>query len=179
DFALISGGGRVWWEATSPSSQISVTSRSWLRSPFSGFSAQPLYSNPEWALHPQSNLGTCWGQAGPEGYLGIHLMSTITVSGVTIDHPMEVRVNTASTPREMLLLGVVEDDKQSRSVQRFYESHHDHHIFEHWNVQTFSVIPEVQRLSLAIKRIVLVTISNWGNPNHTLICRVRIHGDRI
>ncbi|KZS95028.1 hypothetical protein SISNIDRAFT_408876 [Sistotremastrum niveocremeum HHB9708] len=212
DYALLSGGGRIWKEATSASCAIRKGATSY--SLFSLLSGSPriLYSDPEWALHPQTNLGMCWGHAGTKGHLGIFLMSTIAVSAVTLEHPLEVRVNPSSTPRDLVLLGIVEDQEQIQRLNRYYSrrsngstiddlltlrssvvssmdfslredtvavlSAFTYDLHQSNDIQTFSVFPDMQELSLSINRIILVTMNNWGNNDHTLLCRVRVHGNR-
>ncbi|KZS89427.1 hypothetical protein SISNIDRAFT_469446 [Sistotremastrum niveocremeum HHB9708] len=206
DFALYSGGGRVWHDVTSPSCKLGIASSSGWKRFATSLAKSSAFSDPEWALHSHSNLGTCWAHVGSLGQIGIELMRPISITGITIEHPLEVRVDPSSTPREMLLVGLVDDGSEVEKVRHYWAeykrsdfqttalrfltiqpkargaelvvlSSFTYDLHAHTDVQTFLVDPQIRQLRLVVRRVIVITMSNWGNDNHTLICRIRVHGD--
>ncbi|KZT31337.1 hypothetical protein SISSUDRAFT_1067845 [Sistotremastrum suecicum HHB10207 ss-3] len=204
DYAQLSGGGRIWHTVTSESYSTSTTSSRFLGS-FTPWIKHGAYSDPEYAIHTESTLGTCWGHKGYSGRLGIQLLAPIRVLSVTVEHPPEVRLNPASAPREMQLWGMVEGKDDFMAVQAYHRGRpsvyqpwrsslaldptHQHLVkglvvlasFSYdiqwkYHIQTFPVMDEVRQLNLTIQRVIAVVLNNWGNSDHTVLCRIRVHG---
>jgi hypothetical protein len=120
DFALYTAGGRVI---------PSLTSRTYEVRP-SGLGSRMLAAltgmgvirgrPPVTALHPDTNVGSCWPFSGSAAQLGILLSRRVVVSDVTIEHASkDVALDVSSAPRDFELWGVVEDDADVRRLKEY------------------------------------------------------------
>ncbi|KAL7308774.1 hypothetical protein PS15m_011939 [Mucor circinelloides] len=173
DFALESRGGHVIFTKTSSTFDPVAPWKQRLRKSM-GLSI--LVRSPEMAIRPDTHAGECWSMAGQQGSLGILLSQPILVQGVTIEHPSKniLLHDIDSAPKDIEIYGIgnygVYGQKEELvSLGRLYYDINS----SSKPVQTFTINSNPTEAY----RAVLVKIkSNWGNPHHTDLYRIRVHG---
>lgn len=171
DFALESRGGRILHSKTSATYQpLSFL----LQRLFKSLGLSIWEHPPELAIRANTNVGDCWTMAGSEGTLAILLSQPIHIQSVTIDHPSRELLldGIHSAPKDLEFFGLSSYPPNDQfytplgSVRYDIENNSS-------NIQTF----DLQIHPTQASRAVLVKVNtNWGNPDHTDIYRIRIHG---
>jgi hypothetical protein len=171
DFALESRGARIIHSKTSATFQpLSF----WLRRLQASLGLSIWNHPPELAIRASTNVGDCWTMAGSKGTLAILLSQTVYVQSVTIDHPS----------RELLLDGIrsAPKDLEFFGLSGYPQKDHIYIPLGSVRYDIDNSNSSVQTFDLKIQptqpcQAVLVKVnSNWGNPNHTDIYRIRVHG---
>jgi hypothetical protein len=108
DFALYSAGARVIPHLTSKTYQVKLKGmKAMLVSFFAGSPQVVTARGPISALGPEIHAGMCWGMSGSTGQLGIHLVRSIVVTSVLVEHISTLSAyNIDSSPKEMELWSV-------------------------------------------------------------------------
>ncbi|CAO3606644.1 unnamed protein product [Mucor fragilis] len=173
DFALESRGGHVIFTKTSPTFDPVGAWKQRLRKSM-GLSV--IMRPPEMAIRPDIHAGACWSMAGQQGSLGIILSEPILIQGVTIEHPSKniLLHDIDSAPKDMEIYGISNygvygKEEELVSLGRLYYDINS----SGKPIQTFTINSNPTEAY----RAVLVKIkSNWGNPDHTDLYRIRVHG---
>lgn len=129
---------------------------------------------PELAIRANTNVGDCWTMAGSEGTLAILLSQPIHIQSVTIDHPSRELLldGIQSAPKDLEFFGLPNYPKKDPFYLPLGSVHYNIENSSS-SIQTF----DLQMHPIQPSKAVLVKVnSNWGNPNHTDIYRIRVHG---
>ncbi|CEI92169.1 hypothetical protein RMCBS344292_06439 [Rhizopus microsporus] len=167
DYALLSQGALVIPFMTSKTFRPLPT---WVRAARRFVGLKKISgSGPEIALQPTVHHGECWSMQGASGTLAILLPQPIVIDGVTVEYPLpETVIEMSSAPKDIQILGA-KDINQSNYAQTLGFIKYD--IHKHQSVQTFE-FESTKHLTVVLVQV----LSNWGNREHTDLCRVRIHG---
>lgn len=168
DFALEARGARVVMALTSetyyalPLSTRIVRRMLMLHDPFTA---------PQMAIMTNANFGECWTMLGNSGHLGIKLSETLVIQEITLEYPShELMLNDMSTaPKSFSVYGIVDYRKSPKD--RDFLGSFIYDIHARMPIQTFIIDADKVYTHVFIK-----FNSNWGNPDHTDIYRVRVHG---
>ncbi|KAF9410552.1 hypothetical protein HW555_010401 [Spodoptera exigua] len=125
-------------------------------------------------IRPGVLPGECWAFKGSRGEATIRLLGTVRITGISIEHiPPHIAPTReiSSAPRLIQVEGL---------EKRFDPYPHDYGSFEYDKdgkpIQYFEVkFPSPKGHHLVKIRI----LTNWGNPVHTCVYRVRVHGDLV
>ena len=75
------------------------------------------YRPPEYAIDPDTHLGSCWPMRGRNGTLGITLAHPVMIDSFTIDHvPRRMAINPHSAPRSGELWGALQRGEKLDSL---------------------------------------------------------------
>ncbi|GAN07259.1 SUN domain-containing protein 2 [Mucor ambiguus] len=173
DFALESRGGHVIFTKTSPTFDPVGP---WKRRLRTSMGLSIMLRPPEMAIRPDTHAGACWSMAGQQGSLGITLSEPILIQGVTIEHPSKniLLHDIDSAPKDMEVYGISNygvygKEEELVSLGRVY---YDINSISK-PVQTFTINNNPTE---AYRAILIKIKSNWGNPDHTDLYRIRVHG---
>lgn len=118
DYASWGAGGRIIRELTSDTYGDAVYPTPWYRRWFVGPSDRlTSYRPPEYAIDPDTHLGSCWPMRGRNGTLGITLAHPVMIDSFTIDHvPRRMAINPHSAPRSGELWGALQRGEKLDSL---------------------------------------------------------------
>jgi SUN domain-containing protein 1/2 len=123
DFALFSGGGRIWPKQTSRTIELGPKGAwdkltAWLFA-----DGERIGRPPAVALHHDNANGRCWAFNGDRGQLGVILARPAFIEEVTIDHvAQQLTWDVRSAPRQMELWGFVEHKENEERVAAWEEA---------------------------------------------------------
>ncbi|CAI9102779.1 OLC1v1001112C1 [Oldenlandia corymbosa var. corymbosa] len=122
--------------------------------------------------------GQCFPLKGSNGFVQIKLRAPIIPEGVTLEHvAASVAYDRSSAPKDCRVSGWLENGVTSESAltgERMVLLTEFTYDLEKHNTQTFDVVDSAH--SSIINLIRFEFASNHGNPNHTCIYRLRVHG---
>ncbi|TCD61572.1 hypothetical protein EIP91_008246 [Steccherinum ochraceum] len=196
NFAAKSHGSRVVLELTSPPKAGLLSSL--FRTPAHGEESR------KWAesvLEDESNReGDCWEILDTKAQLGIRLHSIIHPTSVTIHHLLVPAENKLRAPRQMVIWGVVENQRIASKIEAFQHLadqhlagvsnrpllspsniHHTPLASFEYNIsstptQTFDISPHIRFSGADFGVVVLEIVSNWGGSSICLY-GVEVHGE--
>ncbi|XP_057453474.1 SUN domain-containing protein 1 [Lotus japonicus] len=168
DYALGSGGAAV----VRHSEPYDVRRGNWLSL------LSSVHPNADKMLKPSfGEPGQCFPLKGSSGFVQIRLRTDIIPEAVTLEHiAKSVAYDRSSAPKDCRISGwlqgrnadsIVDTEKMFLLTEFSYD-------LEKSNAQTFNVLNSAG--SGVINTIRLDFTSNHGNPSHTCIYRLRVHG---
>ncbi|KAI8378885.1 UNC-like C-terminal-domain-containing protein [Choanephora cucurbitarum] len=169
DFALYSRGAFILHGRTSPT-YIKIPN--WMQVSRRLLGLPSLHSQPENAIFPAIYAGQCWSMATQQGTLGIMLSQRIYIQSVTIEHPTrEVLLDSIdSAPQSVEFYGIDHYTPFSGDLVLLGKGYYD--INKNQSLQTFDIYMPTR----SFQAVMVKVRTNWGNPNHTDLYRVRFHG---
>ncbi|KAH9856394.1 hypothetical protein C2E23DRAFT_866352 [Lenzites betulinus] len=209
DFASVMSGGRVVPELTSETCTVEHPGTPWYKrwGVRDNIASAPLAGlPPEFAIYPDTHVGSCWPMKGSRGSLGVALAQPTIVTSFTVDHiPRRMTFRYQSAPRSGQLWGLAEDSLPEvenatltlanastvlsntppvRNSRYAYSSlvllgsfYFDIDSGEPF--RTYNVSDDVlkQLGGTRFSIVVFVIGENWGNDEFTCLYRVRVHSD--
>ncbi|XP_071694574.1 SUN domain-containing protein 2-like [Rutidosis leptorrhynchoides] len=162
DYAAASGGATV----VGHSDAVSLGKFDWVKMGRVSANAvkmlQPSFGEP----------GQCFPLKGNNGFVEIKLRTAVIPEAVTLEHvDKSVAFDRSSAPKNCRVYGWLHNKVTDQKRQLLTEFVYD---LEKSNAQTFNVLDSTG--SSIIDTIRLDFTSNYGNPTHTCIYRLRVHG---
>ncbi|KAG2200855.1 hypothetical protein INT47_001386 [Mucor saturninus] len=118
-------------------------------------------------IQPGRYVGKCWSMRGSSGSITIRLSEIVQIDSMTIEYPsMQVILSMKNAPKDILVYGSLFTDHWRWIGQVQYD-------VQGPSIQTF---PIANQDAFYFRKVRLEIMSNWGDPTHTDIYRIRIHG---
>ncbi|NXE55850.1 SUN1 protein, partial [Casuarius casuarius] len=122
-------------------------------------------------FQPDVTPGRCWPFQGSQGQVVIKLPASIWPAALTVQH-MSKRDSPSgsmsSAPKDITVSGLDEEGEATLLGTFMYD-------LEREALQVFLLKNDLHK---AFQYIQILVHSNWGNPEHTCIYRIQVHGKR-
>ncbi|CEP19982.1 hypothetical protein [Parasitella parasitica] len=173
DFALASRGAHIIFSKTSPTYE---SLSPWIQRLRKAAGLAVIAHPPILAIRPETHVGECWSMAGHVGSLGVLLSEPIMIQGVTIEHPSKnvLLQRIDSAPKDIEIYGIRNygNHGQNEEIISLGRVYYDINNINK-PVQTFTLNSNPTE---SYRAVLFKIKSNWGNPDHTDLYRVRVHG---